>query len=225
MQFQTLTLYTNTLETEKEFYTNTLGFDLKEEEQHYFSIQIGSSVLRFEKSEQSHTYHYCFLIPCNQLQDAVAWLKDRLPVLEIEPGRFTEPFESWNAAGTYFYDGSGNIAECIVRYDLENESKEQFGLSSFLCLNEIGLASDDIPGVNQKLGETIGTSLWSGNMERFATHGSQNGLFLLPNYNTKTTWFPTDLKVEPVPFKAVVMNEGKEYSVEYTEEELSIKRV
>lgn len=224
MHIQSLSLYTQSLEAEKAFYRDTLGFAIDEKEDS-FSVQIGTSILQFVKSEDAHLYHYCFLIPRNQLQDAVAWLGERLPVLEIEPGRFTQRFESWNADSVYFYDGSGNIAECIVRHDLKNDAETEFGVSSFLCVNEIGLASDDVASMNQQLGDAMGTSFWKGDLERFGTHGSQHGLFLLPNYHTKTTWFPTQAKVEPAPFEAIIQYNNVRNEVRYRGEKLSIQSI
>ncbi|MFT4758703.1 MAG: catechol-2,3-dioxygenase [Saprospiraceae bacterium] len=103
------------------------------------SVQAGQTKLIHQQSRVDYTYHYCFLIPSNQLANSINWLKARLNIVEIEPGRIVQRFESWNADSVYFYDGSGNLAEFIVRYDLKNEGAGKFDLFNLLCVNEIGM--------------------------------------------------------------------------------------
>ena len=222
MIIKELTLYTNELEREKKFYTQTLGFDFEENCSNMFSVKIGRTKLNFQQTEISYRYHYCFLIPANQLASAIKWLENRVTIIEIEKGRVIQRFESWNADSIYFYDGSGNIAEFIVRYDLKNESEEEFGLSSIISVNEMGLATKNVAKTNQQLTDGINSEFWKGNKLRFGTNGDQEGLFLLPNYEIKKEWFPTELKVTPAPFKSVILNKGKEYIVVYENEEIKI---
>ena len=163
MIIKELTLYTNELEREKKFYTQTLGFDFEENCSNMFSVKIGRTKLNFQQTEMSHRYHYCFLIPANQLASAIKWLENRVAIIEIEKGKVIQRFESWNADSIYFYDGSGNIAEFIVRYDLKNESEEEFGLSSIISVNEIGLATKNVAKTNQQLADGINSEFWKGN--------------------------------------------------------------
>lgn len=215
MKFKQLHLHTNQLASEKQFYAETLGFAIIEESATHLSFQVGWTILTFQQSELAHKYHYCFLIPCNQLQEALEWMEKRWQVVEIEEGAKTVHFDDWNADSFYFYDGSGNIAECIVRYDLQNESEETFDASSFLCVNEMGLGSNNIVKINMQLEEELSTKFWKGDYVRFGTNGSQEGLFLLPNYEKKEIWFPTEISIEPEPFEAWIENEGQNYAVIY----------
>lgn len=223
MQIKKLTLYTTNLEKEKAFYKNTLGFPITENTRTHFSLQVGHSQLSFEKSSIQHPYHYCFLIPKNQLTESIDWLRQRLDIIEIEPGQFTQRFESWNADSVYFYDASGNVAEFIVRHDLDNASNSPFERSSIISVNEIGMPTAAVEKLNQQLEAELNSFFWKGDPIRFGTNGSQEGLFLLPNYEIKTTWFPTDLPVRPSPFKAVVAVADKNFEIVYQDEKLSIR--
>lgn len=221
MKIKELTLFTHQLEKEKAFYHETLGFQFIEVNSDKFSVQIGQTKLIFLASNQRHRYHYCFLIPANQLKESIRWLKERLSIIEIEPGKVVQRFESWNADSVYFYDGSGNIAEFIVRYDLKNDAATEFGLSSVLCVNEIGMPVKNVAAINTQLETQLNSIFWKGDIERFATNGTQEGLFLLPNYEMKKEWFPTNLAVEPSPFSAVIEQENKTYAIKFSNEELT----
>lgn len=225
MKFRKLKLYTNKLELEKSFYSEILGFQIIDESPDFFSLKIGWSELTFEKSEIAHKYHYCFLIPSNKLNEALEWLEKRTVVIDIEDGRKIQNFESWNADSIYFYDASGNVTEFIVRYDLNNSIEEEFDVSAILGINEIGIATKDIQQLNKQLQSELGTEFWEGDLERFGTNGSQEGIFVMPNYNLKDLWFPTTLKTSPEPFDALIENKGNGYYVNYKNEELQTFQV
>ena len=220
MRIQKLKLYTNKLEEEKEFYATTLGFRVIESNPNRFTLKVGWSELTFEKSENAHTYHYCFLIPANKLFRALEWMEKRVDIIPLENGRKTQRFESWNADAFYFYDGSGNVAEFIVRHDLKNESYSEFKIADVLCVNEIGMPTKDITKLNTELTHNFGTEFWKGNLHSFGTNGSQEALFLLPNYTQKNVWFPTSVYIKPEPFSATILSNGKKYVMEYINEEV-----
>lgn len=221
MKFKKLKLYTNQIEAEWEFYTETLGFHPLEHGDRSFSIKVGWSQLMFEKSEKAYQYHYCFLISANHLSQALEWMERRTTVLFIEGGRKIQHFAAWNADSFYFYDASGNVAECIVRHDLMNQDERVFDSSKILGINEMGMPTDDIRTLNEQLEKELKTTFWKGDMTRFGTNGSQEGIWVLPNYKQKEKWFPTSVKIKPDPFEAIVENKGKCYKVEYTKECLS----
>lgn len=220
MRFKKLKLYTNKLESELKFYSKTLGFKIIERSKNSFTIKIGWTELTFEKTGNEYQYHYCFLIPSNKLNEALEWMEKRVEIIDIENGRKTQKFETWNADSFYFYDASGNIAEFIVRYDLKNDDQTDFDISKVLGVNEMGMPTTDIQKMNEQLEKEIKTKFWKGDLERFGTNGSQEGLLLLPNYKFKEIWFPASLKIKPEPFKATIENNGKEYKIEFREEQL-----
>lgn len=215
MRIKKINLYTDVLKLEKEFYSKKMEFPLVEEGSDFFTVQVGWTALSFTASTVPHLYHYCFLVPSNQLMESMAWMEKRTHVVKIEGERKIQNFESWNADSFYFYDASGNLAEFIVRYDLANESKETFEHSSVLGFNEIGLPSVNIEKTNSELNDLLGTEFWKGSLQRFGTNGDQEGLFLLPNLQIKDQWFPTNQKIKMEPFELVVSHNGKEQALKF----------
>ena len=204
MKIRKLYLYTNQLEIQFEFFTQTLGCSYQRQEEGVFTVKIGWTQLTFISSGQSYTYHYCFLIPSNKLEEAMDWFGRRVDYIQIGNKRFTQYFESWNAESFYFYDKAGNVAECIVHYDLENVSFSTFEPSQLIGVNEIGMPVLDISTAQQQLENGLGSKPWKGDSLYFGTHGSEEGRILLPNYWEKTIWFPTQLPIRPSPFRAEV---------------------
>lgn len=215
MKIKELKLFTNQLEAEKIFYLKTLGFEALDENDNQFSFKVGWSIFTFIKSIEPHKYHYCFLIPSNKLNEAFEWVNKRVEVLDVENGNKIVNFETWNADSFYFYDGSGNLAEFIVRYDLINESSNDFNISNILCINEIGIGTNNVEKTNSQLERELGTKFWKGDLKRFGTNGSQEGIFLIPNYELKEIWFPTEIKIKAEPFEAIIENNNTNYLVEF----------
>ena len=62
MKIRELQLYTNELDKTKAFYTSILAFELIDENENQFSLQIGWTKLTFVKSDEEHIYHFSFLV-------------------------------------------------------------------------------------------------------------------------------------------------------------------
>lgn len=215
MKIRELTLYTNQLEKQKDFFLNVLGFELFDENVIEICFKIGESKLKFCSSENIHFYHYCFLLPSNKLLESLAWMNKRTETIDVEKGEKIVHFDDWNADSFYFYDGGGNIAEFIVLYELKNEVDSAFDLKMVLGINEIGIGTEDIVKINSQLEKKIGSMFYKGNYTRFGTNGSAEGIFLIPNYQLKETWFPTDIKIKAEPFEAIIENESAVFKVVY----------
>ncbi len=223
MKIRKLKLFTNKLAAEKTFYAETLGFEVIEDHTDSFTIKVGWSHLTFEETQKKHTYHYCFLIPSNKLEQALEWMEKRISIINIENGRKTQRFENWNADSFYFYDASGNIAEFITRPDLRNEINSDFNIFDVICVNEIGMPSHNVEKINNELFQNFGTELWKGDLVRFSTNGSQEGLFLIPNPQIKECWFPTTtMKIKPEPFVVEFENNEHLYKLEYKDGEINM---
>lgn len=163
------------------------------------------------------------MIPSNQLEAAIKWINPRLDIIKIEDERIIQNFESWNADSIYFYDGAGNIAEFIVRYDLKNETTNQkFDASQILCLNEIGMSTKNSEKINQELEKELNSKFWKGDLKHFGTNGTQEGLFLLPNNEIKKEWFPTNLKTEASPFNGIFEVDNFLYALQFKNEKLIV---
>ena len=222
MKIKTLTLYSQDLERQKDFYGQVLGFEIVNDGANKFSVQVGFTELTFEQSHEKHPYHYCFLIPSNKLNEAQHWFSERLDLIKIEGDRTVQQFDSWNADSIYFYDGAGNLAECIVRYDLENQSPRPFENPDIIGVNEIGMPTSDIFKINESLEMKMGSMFWKGDRQRFGTNGSQEGLFLLVNSEVKKSWFPTDLPTASSPFGATVEVDNRSFEVKFQNQEIEV---
>ena len=225
MKINELTLYTNELAAQQDFFEITLGFTIHKVDQEMFWIQIGWTKFCFKRSQESYQYHYCFLIPGNKLQEAMEWVESKTKIIEIEKNEKVVFFDTWNAHSFYFYDAAGNIAECIIRHDLKIDSDVPFRITDFLCVNEIGIGTDDIKKTNQQLEAQLGTHFWKGDTKRFGTNGSQEGLFLLPNYRVKDVWSPTEIPIRPNPLSGIVENEGKFHHFQFLDGEIKSNNV
>ena len=221
MRIKKLTLFSADLESQKLFYRDTLGFDLLNETSESFSISMGWSILSFKKSKEKFLYHYCFLIPSNKLDEGFEWFKNRVDIVSFE-GNTKFDFESWNAKSFYFLDGSGNIAECIVRYDLDNPSLSKFSISDLLCVNEIGSPTNQIQKFNESLEMSIGSTFWKGDLSRFGTNGNNEGLFLLVNPEIKKVWYPTNTLTQSSPFEASIETNKGIFEISYSGQDILV---
>ena len=223
MKFKQSILYTDKLQAQFDFYTKTLGLPVTHNTPTSFTMQLGWTSMTFKATDRPTLYHYCFLIPSHHLDRALSWMLDRWEVIEIESERMIEPMKDWNARSFYFYDGAGNIAECIERFDLTMQDVGSFGKEHLLGLNELGLPCTDISQLQDQLSSAIGSVPWKGNDHRFGTHGDQEGLILLPNYKVKTTWFPTGEQINPQPFELTLEHLGKLHRITFEDEKLEIR--
>lgn len=154
MEINKLKLHTNKLFKMKNFYIDILGFNISNETEKSFKINVGSSVLEFnsENSNDNPYYHFAFNIPSNQFTEAKLWTKDRVTLL-LEDGEDEADFSHLPAHSIYFYDPSGNIVELIARYGINENREEPFSSDSMLNICEIGLIVDDPISIGNKLSE------------------------------------------------------------------------
>lgn len=222
MRFTKLDLFTHNLKAQREFYIGTLGSKLINELITSFTIEIGWSQLTFIDSKEKHEYHYCFLLPENQLNEALNWFEKRIQIVETDEGKIVR-FENWNAHSFYFYDGSGNIAECIVRHDLNNQSDKIFDFNSIQGVNEMGVPTPSIPQTLAQFNAHFPLEIWRGDTNRFAGCGDLEGLFLLPNYTLKKIWFPSEIEIKPTDFSCIVDVNDQCFEVKFMDSELQIQ--
>lgn len=225
MKIRELQLFTTDLEITKSFYTTILAFDLIEENENKFSLQVGWTKLTFVRSEEKHIYHFSFLIDKTQFENAFNQMKNKIEILDTEPNNKIALFENWNAKSFYFYDGNGNLAEIITHVDFKFNNHESPIKSPILGISEIGLPTTNIKKVNQILEEKTTSKFWKGDFERFGTNGSDEGKILLPNYLIKETWFPTDIKIIPTPFVAILENNEQCTKVIFDNNKLNISNI
>ena len=76
MHIQELSLHTRHLAGQKAFYRIILGLPLLAETADSFTIQAGTTRLRFQEGQQDVLYHVAFTIPRNTFIQAKSWLRE-----------------------------------------------------------------------------------------------------------------------------------------------------
>lgn len=183
-------MQTPALEEMRDFYVNTLGLTLVQEQSTSFSVQVGESSLTFKKSNPNGQpkYHFAFNIPENQIDEALRWITPKVQII-LSQGQEIVYFESWNADSIYFYDPAGNIVELIARHNLNNSANEAFSPASLLCVSEIGLPVPDVEEALLKLSR-VGIIPWQDSNSQFAAVGDERGLIIAVKQGR--VWFMSD---------------------------------
>jgi catechol 2,3-dioxygenase-like lactoylglutathione lyase family enzyme len=190
MHIQALSLQTNNLAAQKDFYTTILGVPLLEETTTTFAVQTGATRLNFQQTSQAVLYHIAFTIPRNMFSEARSWVRERVSLLDRN-GEDEIFFSGLNARSFYFCDADGNILELIVHYNLEQESEGAFDASHILHVSEIGLPVDDVPALASQLRAEFCIEPYGGSVtEAFAFMGDIYGQFVVVKIGRP--WLPTD---------------------------------
>lgn len=213
MNFKKLILYSSNIIQQKAFYTNVLGFELLEEQTNSCTLKIGKTALQFIDKKDATPYHFALNIPSNQGAAALAWLKERVAILDFE-GQELVDFTDWNAEAMYFYDMDGNIVEFIARKNLQDNSNLPFSINNILEISEIGIPTNDVQGLYHQIQTTFPIEKYSGDLSRFAALGDERGLFIVINKNIKK-WIPRDDEPHSSPFEVQLEFKGKPFSLSF----------
>ncbi len=190
MFIQELSLQTQHLAEQKEFYSTTLGLPLLAKTADSFIVQAGATRLRFQSTQQDVLYHVAFTIPRNTFAEAKSWLCKRVPLLRKD-GEDEIFFDFINARSLYFCDAANNILEFIVHYNLEQETTRAFGPTEILHVSEIGLPVADVPALATTLKDTLNIEPYSGPVsENFAFLGDIFGQLVVVKIGRP--WLPTE---------------------------------
>ena len=190
MHIQELSLHTNNLAAQKDFYTTTMGLSLLDETAIAFTVQAGTTRLSFQQTTQDVLYHVAFTIPRNTFSEAKSWLRERVPLLDRN-GEDEIFFGGLNARSFYFCDAGSNILEFIVHYNLDRELEGIFDASHILHVSEIGLPVDDVPALAAQLRAAFSIEPYGGSVsEAFAFIGDIYGQLVVVKVGRP--WLPTD---------------------------------
>ena len=189
MKIKELTLFTNQIEKQKQFYKNVLGFNILLDSKEKVTFKTGDGMLSFQFKQSVKPAHFAFNIPSNKVEEALLWLQKRVVILPDGDQQISN-FEKWNAKAIYFYDADNNIVEFIARADLNQISSEAFSSKSILAISEIALPTEDIKTVFQSISNIKSIPVFDGDFNRFCALGNHEGLFILINKTVKT-WHPT----------------------------------
>jgi len=190
MEISWLELQASDLRAQADFYSNILELPIKLSPER-LEVQAGETTLVFVQAglEFNGAYHFAFNIPANQLPNAKAWVAKRVPLLSDENGKDDFDSTNWNSHSVYFKDAAGNVLEFIARRNLKNPVEGGFDSSHILNVSEIGLPSEDVIGLADKLCATLGLSAFHQEPnESFTPVGDDNGLLILPVKGR--IWYP-----------------------------------
>ena len=219
MNIQELTIFTNRLAEQKQFYSEVLELDIVNESKNFVVFSIGNSSLKLAKRTRLATpYHFAFNIPSNKEKDALQWLKKRVSVLKMNDNEIQD-FDGWNAKAVYFYDIDNNIVELIARKNLNNKSEEKFNQNSLLEISEIGIPTTNIEKEFDFLNKNYGLSIYDGGFDKFCAIGTETGLFIFINKNVKG-WYPMNDEAYSSDFNLEVTIGKEKYSIEYSNEKI-----
>ena len=217
MKITKLSLETAYLKTLQEFYSSVLELPVEQPHEKEIKIKMGSSELIFtEATTNEPFYHYAINIPANKIEEAKAWLSNKIKLLWMEDYKNDiADFVNWHAKSVYFYDPAGNIVELIARLDLDNSNNETFSASQFLSVNEVGLVftNENFEKEIMMLETSYSLSYFDKQppLPKFRAIGDDRGLFVIvPEHRN---WYPTDKPSEIFPMTVEFDNRGKSYSL------------
>lgn len=187
MHIQELWLDTRHLAPQRAFYSATLGLPPVAEAPDSFTVQAGTTLLRFQQTEQDVLYHIAFTIPQQRFYEAKRWVQNRVPLLR-KNGKDELFFAGLNARSFYFCDPAGNILEYIVHHGLAHEAE---GAAFVLHVSEIGLPVEDVPAFADLLQQQFAIKPYGGGIsEYFAFLGDIFGQLVVVKVGRP--WLPTD---------------------------------
>jgi len=214
MNISYLELSTTDLQAQRDFYSNVLELPVTLSPTK-LEVQVGQTALVFTQAwaDFDGAYHFAFNIPENQLPAAIQWSAGRFPLLHDDTGKEIFDSKSWNSHSIYFKDPAGNVLEFIARHEMNNVRQGDFDSSQILNVSEIGLPSEDVITLANKLCTQLGLSVFHQEPnETFTSVGDDNGLFILPIKDR--IWMPQSgvpAKLFPVTVKGDV--NGKKWEV------------
>ena len=216
MRIHELHIYTQNLEQQVAFYSETLDLILLKKTSEIAQFQVGSSILTLELAEESTPYHFAINIPSNQEGEALQWLQKRVSVIMDEDNSIHD-FDFWNAKAIYFYDCDKNIVEFIARKNLNHQSKTAFSAAALLEISEIGAPVRKLQQTYDALYELCGIGIYDGGYERFLAVGDERGLFICINKGRKN-WFPAGDTSFSSPFTIHFEENGQQHRIQFKNE-------
>ena len=213
MNFEKITIYSKNLTAQKAFYTKKLGFKLVAEKSNSFILEIGKTNLQFIEKQDATNYHYAFNIPSNQGAEALAWLQERVETLDWN-GETLVDFSDWNAEAMYFYDKDDNIVEFIARKNLNISIEAKFDANQVLGVSEMGVPTENVRGVYDRIHQYFPIEKYSGDLSRFAAMGDEHGLFIVID-NRQKKWIPREDEAYFSPFEVCLKHQDEYFELKY----------
>ncbi|WP_028546567.1 VOC family protein [Paenibacillus taiwanensis] len=210
MRIKEILLQTHLLHEMKQFYGEQLQFPIENETTDSFSIRAGASKLTFQQcTDNQNYYHFAFMIPGNQLDEAGHWLQERGVILFTKDNQSQFFFEDWHATASYFYDPQGNLVEFIAHHSLNHFAETIFEHDSIIRISEIGLPLLSVEQELPYICDMLSQNMWRGDGKQFAGVGDAEGLLIVIDINRP--WFPDGRMPRICPTKVVLEGESEQH--------------
>ncbi|WP_018479025.1 VOC family protein [Pontibacter roseus] len=208
MKILSLEILSTQLQKQQRFYTEVLGLPLLSEDDQQFAVQAGHSTITFRKASAGldGPYHFAFSIPGDKIEEARAWLHQRVAFL-YAPGA-TSPIvhhELWDAQALYFYDAEFNILEFIAHRSAA-PADTPFGPEQLRGIAEVGMTATDVPLFAQQLKGGLHLTRWKSASPLFEAVGDETGMFVVSK--EQRPWFPTQNPALPLPARVQIEAAG-----------------
>ncbi|WP_367380657.1 VOC family protein [Stenotrophomonas cyclobalanopsidis] len=162
-------------------------------------VHIGWSTIELQAANGQPLggVHLAFNVPDNRFNEAMTWLRERVPLQRNPEGIDYFALESsWQSQSVYFTGPDGLILELIGRKRLPAGTRvgafygsELTCLSSELtCLSEVGLPSADVDAVRAEASARLGLQPLSPPSPQFAPMGDDECLLIVVAADRR--WFP-----------------------------------
>jgi catechol-2,3-dioxygenase len=214
MNIQRIELLTADLEAQKGFYTNILELPTEPTDSRLL-IKAGATEILFTQAPSNFdgAYHFAFNIPENQYFAAKQWASGRFALLRDKGGKEDFTSQNWNSDSFYFFDLAGNVLEFIARHSLQNATDGSFKSPQILNVSEIGLPSEDVILLANRLTRRLGVSVYKQEPnESFTPVGDEEGLLILPVKDRM--WMPdSGVPARLLPIKVNGDVDGRKWEV------------
>lgn len=200
MQFSNLRLATNSPQSLRSFYADTLGLPSTAAATGSFTIDAGSTALTFVSDPEAMATRYHLALNVDADVESVAsWVDDNAELLPVD-GAQTVRFDFIEANSVYFADPTGNVLEFVCPFGATGV----FTPETIESVTEVGLPVEAPPAVATELVETFGIPVWGGVDETFTRLGDVDGRFVISEL--ERPWFPTDYAAVAAPLDVTVQS-------------------
>ncbi len=155
-------------------------------------VHIGWSTIELQAANGQPLggVHLAFNVPDNRFNEAMTWLRERVPLQRNPEGIDYFALESnWQSQSVYFTGPDGLILELIGRKRLPaSVHGGAFHGSELTCLSEVGLPSADVDAVRAQASARFGVQPLSPPSSHFAPMGDDEGLLIVVAADRR--WFP-----------------------------------
>jgi catechol 2,3-dioxygenase-like lactoylglutathione lyase family enzyme len=202
MRIRQLTIATGDLEGQAAFYGERLGLPVGQDGDG-IEVRLRDTTLRFREAEPGvdARYHFAINVPSDSIQAAVAWLRERVEVLDFDG----DPIRTDVGNGcVYFLDAAGNVLELIASPRIESEG--DFGPDSLIEVGEIGIAASDVEATAAAVEAAFAESVFWSDPELKAV-GDEHAVVIVAPIGRG--WVPVELEARPLPTEIVADDGGR----------------